>query len=196
LLEAVACACMQTALALAATGSVVELATHSRPNTTTMLSLCAWTVVRAGHCLWHALRDGPHSLQTPPAPWMLPAETLQKLLEAAQTPPPPPMARALYQHALSCLPVLTLGLVMQEGALCKHAAGSAHARTTSMLLGAHTLALPACCSRHRTARSGTRRMHATRPCEALDVPALLAPFTSTAPRLRACGCRRAAALCW
>lgn len=108
--------CMQTAIIFAATGAAIELAMHERPNLVTTVSLSLWCVVRAVHCLWLALRDGPHTLQSTPALLrMLPAETVQKVLETAQTPPPPPMARALYQNAISCLPVLTLGLVFQEG---------------------------------------------------------------------------------
>lgn len=108
---------LQTAMIFAATGAAIELAMHRRPNIVTTVSLSLWCVVRAVHCLWLALREGPHTLQSTPALLrLLPAETLQRLLETAQTPPPPPMARALYQNAISCLPVLTLGLVFQEGA--------------------------------------------------------------------------------
>ena len=107
---------LQTAMLVAATGATIEVAMHRRPNVVTTVSLSLWCVVRAMHCLWRALREGPPTMQTAPFPLrMLPAETLQKLLELAQTSEPPPMARSLYQNVISCLPVLTLGLVFQEG---------------------------------------------------------------------------------
>lgn len=140
----------QTAMTFAATGAAIELAMHERPNMVTTVSLSLWCVVRAVHCLWLALRDGPHTLQSTPALLkMLPADSVQKLLETAQTPPPPPMARALYQNAISCLPVLTLGLVFQEGARlskgCGCVEGSPHSprdwQITVLRLGAYFVCL-------------------------------------------------------
>ena len=136
---------LQTAALVAAAGLSVEALTHAAPRLRSLAYFCAWCLATWLRAVWHNIVQTPSVFSHGSLPaWLqdaVPQETWQTVVSAAneaQSVPAPTMA--LLAHALSCAPVLVLGLIFLEGA------------STVSCLGKHSLV----CQQHAGVRQCLR----------------------------------------
>lgn len=112
---------LQTAALVAGAGLSVEALTHAAPRLRSLAYFCAWCLATWLRAVWHNMVQAPSVFSHGSLPaWLqeaVPQESWQTVVSAAneaQSVPAPTMA--LLAHALSCAPVLVLGLIFLEGA--------------------------------------------------------------------------------
>ena len=112
---------VQTACVVATAGVVVEVLSHRKPPVTTCVYAALWCLITAARTLWLNLCEAPSSFAYSELPiaWrrLVAQEQWQRIVvaaEEAQALGAPTLA--FLSHALSCVPVLVLGLMFLEGA--------------------------------------------------------------------------------
>lgn len=111
---------MQTAVAVAAGGAVLELLTHRPLATNTAVYLALWGTLAVLRGLWSSLCECPDSVGAPA--WLLRSAAGRNLWDGVTTAAGSAQrvdagVLAFLAHLLSFVPVLVLGFLFQEGAL-------------------------------------------------------------------------------
>jgi hypothetical protein len=109
---------LQAALGVAAVGAFVELLASRRQSMTTWLYIALWLLVSTTRCLWSLTAETATSGQSPALGALAPdmQQTLSTMAAGWQQ--QQPVQQTFLAHALSCIPVLCLALLFQEGVPC------------------------------------------------------------------------------